>query len=271
MVKRKGYTLIEMIVYMGMAALLLALVAAFFKISRRQYEASSSSYLIGQEATTAIQWVKRDLQETALSTIRITREGSANPGMPSMSMIASGKGDEHRRFAVSRFGTPEWNRHVFYTLDKDGDLHTWTKPLKDLETPTRFLPKPTLADPSDRSNGDNQKVLLREVMQPNQKVQMDGKDAPFPQMTDWGGFKAGFVVYDADGKEHVISENPSEISEDLVTDPGGSVTSHDGESLSLSDIKTSRLVEVQFAIKLKGFRENSPSAVMIPLRVCPSH
>jgi type II secretory pathway pseudopilin PulG len=270
-VKPKGYTLIELIIYIGMGALLLALVAAFFKISRRQYESASSSYLIGQESSTAIQWVKRDLQETALSTIRITREGSSNPGMPAMSLIAAGENDDHRKFAVSRYGTPAWNRYVFYNLTTDGELYTWTRPLSNLDSPTRFLPVPSTADPTDRNGVENQKVLLREVMQPNQKIQMDGNDLPFPRMTEWGGFKAGFVVYDGEGAEHLVAENPAELSEDLVSDPGSTVTSLDGESLPIQDITTTRLVEVQLAIKLKGFRDNAPSAIMIPLRVSPLH
>lgn len=261
----------EMIVYMGLAVLLLALMTAFFRISRRQYEAASSSSLIGQEASLALQWLKRDLQETALSTIRITLEGSKNPGMPSMSFIASGKDDEHRSFSVSRFGTPEWNRHVFYNLSRDGEISTWTRPLVSLTDPTRFLPRPSSADPSDQDGADNGKILLREIMQPNQQITIDAKDANFPKMTQWGGFKPGFVVYDTEGEEHLVAQNPAQISETFSSDPGASVLTLDGVSIPIADLTTTRLVEVQLALKLKGFRDNSPSAIVVPLRVCPGH
>jgi type II secretory pathway pseudopilin PulG len=273
-VKRKGFTLIETIVYMFLAVLLLALVAAFFKISRRQYEATSSSYLIGQEASTAIQWLKRDLQETALSTVRITRDGTKNAGMPSMSFIAAGSDKDQRSFEVSPYGTPAWNRHVFYSLNQDGVLNRWVRPLSaaDLESPKRFLPLPSSADPSDEAGGELRKVLLREVMVPDQEIKIDGKDASFPKMGKWGGFKPGFVVYDKDGKDHLTLRNPSQISEDMATDSGGSLeTLEEGVTIPLNEVQTTRLMEIQVALKLKGFRENSPNAVVIPLRVSPGH
>jgi type II secretory pathway pseudopilin PulG len=263
--------MIELIIYIGLSGLLLALVVAFFKVSRRQYESASSSYLIGQDATTAVQWIKRDMQETALSTIHVTREASKHIGMPSMSFVATTEENYPRSFAVSPYGTPDWNRHSFYSLSSDGELNRWDRPFGDLETPKRLLPVPSTDDPSNSEGGVNQKVLLRGVMVPDQQIKIDGKDAPFPKIGEWGGFKPGFVVYDPDGKEHMISQSPSEISELLVTDPSMSVDTLDGESVVVEEIKTTRLIEIQIAIKLKGFRDNSPSAVMIPIRVCPMH
>lgn len=260
--------MIELIVYIFLAALLLALATTFFRISRRQYEATSSSHLIGQEAANAIQWIKRDLQETALSTIRISLSGT--PELPSMSFVgaADGKG---RSFKVSRFGTPDWNRHIFYHLTEEGALHTWARPLEDLASPKRFLPVPSEADPSNQEGGESKRALLREVMLPNQEIKIDGKDAPFPKITEWGGFRPGFVVYDQAGKEHLITQNPAQITESLATSPGGSVTTFANETLDLADIRTTRLLEVQLSIKLKGFRDNSPNAIQIPLRVSPIH
>ncbi|MFA5507285.1 MAG: type II secretion system protein [Vulcanimicrobiota bacterium] len=267
MVKQRGFTMMELVIYIGLSAILLGLVAAFFQVSRRQYESASTSYLIGQEATTALQWIKRDLQETALSTIRVELQSEG----PTMSMIATSEDSHPRSFKVSPYGTPEWNRYAFYALDKEGNLHRWDRPLADLDSPKRLLPLPATANSTDSNGGVNKKVLLRGVMVPGQKIQMDGKDAPFPEMTEWGGFKPGFVIYDKDGKDHLTAMNPAEITEARAEGSPSSVETLDGETIPLSDLTTSGLLEVQVAIKLEGFRDNSPSAVMVPIRVAPQH
>ena len=271
MVERRGFTLIEMIVYMGLSVLLLGLVATFFKVSRRQYEATSSSLLIGQEASLAVQWIRRDLQETALSTIRVTRDGSSQPGLPAMSFVASTEDKSSRSFKVSRYGTPDWNRRVFYSLTNEGELYRWDRELEELSFPKSFLPLPFLGDPTDQGGAENRKILLREVMQPNQEIKVDGKDADFPKITEWGGFRIGFVVRDEAGDEHLVSQNPAQLSEMLAEDSGASVDSLEGQSLDVADLRATRLVEVRLALKLKGFRESSPNATILPIRVSPLH
>ncbi|MCA9780824.1 MAG: hypothetical protein KC800_29090, partial [Candidatus Eremiobacteraeota bacterium] len=123
MMGRRGFTMIEMVIYFGLSVMVLGVVMAVFFTGRSNFEATSSSYLVSQDAEAALRWLKTDLQEAALSSIRVypnPDSPSSPPGL-SMAMARNLEGE----FQFSKWGGPLWSTYVYYTLDNEGKLVRW--------------------------------------------------------------------------------------------------------------------------------------------------
>jgi hypothetical protein len=259
---QRGHTLIELCIYSGMLVLLLAVIGLGFQYANSGYQNTTASFLISKEASTGIQWLKADLQETALSTIRIGLYGPKK--LPGLSMISSQ--DKDGAFSLSAYGTPAWNHHVFYCLSEDGKLCRWEEPFSKPDSADRFLPMPSAIPPFPKK-GSTTRLVLRDVLQPYQEVSIDQKSAPFPKMDAQGGFKVGFVAYDSQLEEHPLTRNPAEVSLALAN----GISELEGVDIPLQDVRVARLVEVRLGLLQTGSNQSKPSAILLPFRVSPRH
>lgn len=254
----RGFTLIELTVYMFLAMLFMLALGALFVSGRRMFESSSGSYMIGQETEAGIRFLRQDLQETALATLRVYPNANEPAQAPGCSMASARGYDNAGRFMVSRYGTPDWVKHVYYTLESSGDktasLVRWER--KD---PTQS-PVPKMADvlPSDGAkdaSGSYKRVVIRNLLKPGVVVgAADGKPL-FTADAEQGGFKVSFVrQHGAD--EELTVWNPTQVS-----------AGDDGAAVNLADGPT-RVVQVTLSGVLTALQGSSqPSFYSFSFRV----
>lgn len=215
MKKRLGITLPEVMIYVVMAGMVAVAVAALFQLTRAAQQSTLSGYLVSGQADTALRWLRRDFQETALVSIR-TYPNNDQPAQPPGCSLASARSvsDKTPELNISKYGTPFWSKHVFYTLSvspgaRRGDLIRWELPLTDAQKD--FVPRPATVLPATMSSNVNRRVLLHDVLAPNTKVpNLGGK--PNYQTDKRGGFSVLFVrrIGGEHGPEEYVEANPGD-------------------------------------------------------------
>ncbi|MCA9793489.1 MAG: prepilin-type N-terminal cleavage/methylation domain-containing protein [Candidatus Eremiobacteraeota bacterium] len=200
---RRGFTLAELMVYMFIALLAALTVHTLFNVGNSASRATTSAYLVSGNTETAIRWLRRDLRETALSSIRV------HPDAHGISFAAA-RTVEDQELVISKFGTPEWSKTVFYTLetepgDKTASLVRWERPWPAAERD--FLPHASSLMPSPiPSEAAKRKVVLHNLAAPNTDIPGVGNSGPS------GGFDIQFLrrLGGEDGAEQLTPDNPSQ-------------------------------------------------------------
>lgn len=207
--KQQAMSLIELIVYMALAVLAGVLLWAFQNITKSTQRASTASYLVSGETETCLDWIRRDINETALASIQVYPSTGAATEAPGMSFVSN------RSFAdskplVNSWGAPQWDKHVFYTLDftageQTGNLVRWEREIAN----KNLLPVLSELLPSNAAQ-DKQRVVLREVLAPNQTVSGVGSGGELVS-DEFGGFRSQFVrrAGSSGGAETLTTINPT--------------------------------------------------------------
>jgi type II secretory pathway pseudopilin PulG len=251
--KRGGFTLIEMIVYCSLFLLVVALLAQLFTLSRRTQQTTASAYAVTGETDTAMHWLRRDLQDTALSSINVAGSGK---GMVTQTVtMASARSPEggsnsRRSIVISEYGVPAWSSHVFYGIEQEpdsltGNLVRWEVPMAAADK-TRI---PRVAKLLNTTSSP--RVVLRNVLNPTQTVHgLDGLATGWPS-GPYGGFRVQFVqrLNGEDGVEHLTSDNPSSNLEKAANN--------------------TRLVEVELTVSEPS--GGAPNLFSVKFRVCPRY
>jgi len=246
---RRGATLIELVIYTGLFCLVGMLLAQMFAISGRTQRSTASAYAVTGQTETCMQWLRRDLQDTVLGTVRVANTGGIAPMLGVLS-ARSMDPKEPGLLQISEYGAPRWTKYVYYALRAKsgaqvGDLVRWEVALSDTEKNDRL---PHVA-PTPTSIGRDARVLLHNVVCPNQTVTgLGGRPAGFA--TDqWGGFRVQFVrrTGGENGVETMSVVNPSQ------------------NTSSVKD--NTRLVELQLIVKEQSV--GPPNLYSITFRVMP--
>ena len=207
--KQQAMSLIELIIYMALAVLAGVLLWAFQNITKSTQQASTASYLVSGETETCLDWIRRDINETALASIQVYPSTAAATEAPGMSFVSN------RAFAdskplVNSWGAPQWDKHVFYTLDfeagkETGNLLRWEREISNKNL------LPVLSDllPSNPVR-DKQRVVLRDVLAPNRTVTGVGPGGEIVS-DEFGGFRSQFVrrAGGSGGAESLTTVNPT--------------------------------------------------------------
>lgn len=213
--RKRGLTLLETLFWVGMVFMAALAVAALFSLGRSAQQTTLSGYLVSGQTDSALRWLRRDLQETALVSIR-TYHHTGQPGQPPGCSFVSAR-DEKQNLVVSPYGTPLWSKHVLYTLEpkpgkKTGSLIRWELPI--LEAQRDFVPRPCAQMPSPVTNTSARRVLLQEVLLPNTPVPNLQQD-PGDVVDAYGGFRLQFVQRQGgeQGTEMLSEVNPTDSSQ----------------------------------------------------------
>jgi len=212
--QRAAFTLLELVIYMALLVLAVMAVGGLFTLGRAAQQSSLSSYLVSGQADTALRWLRRDLQETALVSLRCYPNPAASTQPPGCSFVsARDTSDKDTRLNVSPYGAPLWTKTIFYSLvvapgARSGDLVRWESAIAN---PT-YLPDANLSQmPNSFSKSDKTyRVILQNVLAPNTKVANLGGSPNF-QSDSFGGFRVEFVqrAGGEDGPESLTAVNPS--------------------------------------------------------------
>ena len=210
--RQKGMTLAELIVYMALAVLASTLLWAFQNITRSTQKATTASYLVSGATETCIEWIRRDVNESALASIRAYPENESSTEAPGMSLVSNRAFAKENRGKplVNSWGAPLWDKHVFYSLqtspgENTGNLIRWEKEIAN----KNLLPIPSEVAPS-MLGPENSKVLLRDVLAPNVTVSGVGPGGGITT-DEFGGFRSQFLrrLGGSDGEEMLTTVNPT--------------------------------------------------------------
>ena len=209
--KQRGMTLIEMVVYFALAVLAGVLLWSISNLIWGGQRASASSSLVSGETEKAIEWMRRDVNESALASVEVFPNAERATEAPGMSLVSNRAYDPELQGKplVNRWGAPQWDKHVLYTLKAGedpmtGSLIRWEKELAR----KNFLPEVCGVLPS-AIEAAKQRVLLRDVLRPNVSVANAGPEGTVT--TDGsGGFRVQFVrrAGGSSGAESLTSVNP---------------------------------------------------------------
>lgn len=194
-ISKRGMSLIELVVYCAVSAVVVGMVTSLYIVLNRTQQHTYAQYLMGSRISSAIRVLRRDLQATALSSIQ------AYPDQAALSFVSAYDADGN--FTLGDYGSPHWQKHVYYNLNNKGELTRWASPITD----KNYLPLPASSDPAS-VQGDA-KGLTEGLVPPNEAVM--GLHEPTP----YGGFEINFVRRE-NGVDSLSKINPKD-SEDFET------------------------------------------------------
>lgn len=251
---RRGYTLAELAIYCFLAVLLLVALVSLFVSGRRLFEGASGSYIVSAEFEAGVRFLRADLKETSLVTVRVFPHPGAPTARPGVSFESARSYDDGRTFLVSPHGAPQWDKHVFYTLDEKGTLWRWERKL----APPSFVPLASVVLPAVLDDPSRKRVVMRNLLVPGgtyEGVGPRGRITADPH----GGFQVAFVRQTTAGgvlDEALTDWNPAQVS--------------DGEAPGEDPRGVTRRLEV----RLQGLVSNGlgrPNYYAIRFRVTPRH
>lgn len=252
----RGFTLIELLIYTFLSMLILAAVFALYNSGRRNYHAVSSSFMIGQEAEVGLRWVRADLQEAALNSVRIYPRPGNTTEPPGVSFM-SARSPKDSSLQISDAGAPAWQKHVFYTLVRDGQgptgsLVRWEKAV----SPPPAVPSATTLLPSSLADGSRQRVILRGLAWPYARLEGRGN------LGEMGGFQLRFVRKTAAG-EVLVADSPADATAAAAANPLTENMQILGQQLPLLDM--------QITLTSGNSETGATSYIQLPFRVSPRY
>ena len=213
---RRGFTMIEVMVYVVMAGMASLAVGALFSLGRKFQNTTIAGYLVSGQTDTALRWIRKDLQETALTSITTYPNGSSGAQPPGCSFVSPREpaGGPDSTLNTSVYGKPRWVKFVLYSLKDQGDgrrgeLVRWELPFTEAQKD--FVPHTCATLPNAFTEGKYRRVLLRDVLLPSQKVS-NLKGMPDYQTDQNGGFRVQFVQRTGSeaGVETLTTVNPGD-------------------------------------------------------------
>lgn len=191
--KQKGFTLIEIIIYFFLCAIAMGIIVSMFALAQRTQRQTYGQYLVGGSLSSTIRLIQKELQATALASIRAyPTDGTGEPGFSCVSAY-----DADGKFALNGYGAPKWQKHVFYTLDDTALV----RKSKVFANPDTALPLASAELPS-AVQGESRAVMSG-LLQANKAVKDIQAASPF------GGLELSFVRR-ANGVDSYSQVNPSE-------------------------------------------------------------
>lgn len=220
---RRGMTYIEVLIYVVLAGMASLAVGALFSLGRKAQNTTMSGYLVSGQADTAMRWIRKDFQETAMVSI-VTYPNPDRPSQPPGCSFTSARDlgnvqTGEARLNLSPYAKPLWTKHVFYSLkekdNKRGDLIRWEVGLTAAEKD--FVPHTASTLPNAFTEDKYRRVLLHDVLLAEREVpNLKGLNG---YKTDkHGGFRVMFVQRAGGeaGNETLTEVNPGDNSKAQV-------------------------------------------------------
>lgn len=120
---RAGFTLVEMIIAMGITVLVMGAVAYMYRQSREQFEKPRASFSLQDDLVHLTAWLQSDLSESDLSTVRSYPNSKYASEAPGLSLESPRQMTDDASSAVSAdaltttpTGGVAWQKYVYYTL-----------------------------------------------------------------------------------------------------------------------------------------------------------
>ncbi len=229
--KQRGFTLIEIIVYCALSIAALVVLISMVQVIRRTGDHTYAQYLVSGNMATTIRMIRKELQATSLASI--TSYGATSGQAPGFSCVSAY--DDKGEFKLGSYGTPHWQKHVYYTLNNAGVVTRWTQNIAD----KNYLPSLAPSVSATPSPDGESKALMNDALPPNKAV---GTHHP---ASSYGGLEVGFVRRNG-ATETVVPQNPRD---------------------SANPEQNTRLLQVT----LRTLEESGPNFLEVKFRVHPRY
>lgn len=167
---RRGVTIIEMVVAMGVAMIILASAYILYRENRLLLEKPRTSFSVQDDLMAAMRWLERDLSETNLMSVRAF-PNAANPDEPPGLSLISPRRRYDEALVVSEYGGVRWQKYVYYTLEPvdgvTGNLVRIEGNLTDQSSPLdggHRMPMPSGMTPSRGGDSTTRRVVAHNVL-----------------------------------------------------------------------------------------------------------
>lgn len=238
--KRRGFTLVETLIAISIGIVVSLAVFRTYELLLRLGASTSQSYLLSQEAGSAIAQIRHDLTETSLASIFLNKDGTefslASPRV---------KGEVQ----WSPEGVVSWETNVFYTLAKDqdntGKLMRWESP-RGADKHRVPLPFHQVHPATPKAA----KMLVQNLLLPGKAVSLqNGEVSDDPGLDN---AVLGFVRRDNQGRRTLSKINPTRQSD--AQSPGWSAGSTGLVEVSLRVLEEgikgkNSYLDVRFTVK----------------------
>ncbi len=224
---RRGFTLMEIVVYCALSVAALGVLISMVRVIQRTGDHTYAQYLVSGNMATTMRMIRKELQATSLASI--TTYGSTSGQAPGFSCVSAY--DDKGEFKLGSYGTPHWQKHVYYTLNGQGTITRWTKNIADKNYLPTLAPNPV--------QEDNGRALMSDALPPNTAV------GTHHAASSYGGLEVGFVRRNGN-TETVVPQNPRD---------------------SGNPEQNTRLVQ----IILRTLEENGPNFLEVKFRVFPRY
>jgi hypothetical protein len=252
--KRRGFSLIEVIVYCMLVMLVLTAVYAVYFMGARTFNYTSESFQLGADIQAAVVWLRNDLKMSDLGSI-VAYPNLAHPDEPpGVSLESPQSYVEPTHLLLNEAGGPKFDKFVFYTLVPDaamknaGVLVRWEQQLKSSD-PKYSVPHMSDVLPSSRLDHAHERVVLRNVALPHVVVAGGGIGDLGPH----GGFEVSYLQKPTDSAatDYVeVEDNPTQFTD--LQKPG------------LSKLSTPY---VQVRLKMLTYTQQTGKEDFFPLRL----
>lgn len=242
--KRAGFTLIETLIAMMVFLLIGSVVYKAYYVLRQVGSGTSESYTLSSEVGVAVSQLRKELSETSLSSIFVSKEGDKFS-------FASPR-NQNGEIQVHPEGSLRWERDIFYTLESSGDGNTaqlvrWSG---SRTNEALRLPFPYQQDHPDPS--PEKKTLVQHLLRPGREVSQVGEVSKEAKALNQ---VVQFVRRDKDGHRVLSSINPTSRS--------------DRQKRGWSRGST-RLLEVNLRV-LEELTSSKNSYIEVRFSVCPEN
>lgn len=195
-VKQRGFSLFELVIYSFLLAVILGIVFRMAIFNRRTFGKPAASFRIQQDLMSIQEQLRRDLEETHLSTVRIFPDNPASADPPGISMI-SPRDIVKDEIQTTPSGTPNWQKIIYYYMEKDPDRPE-TGRLVRHEGVIPGLPSANPAASDFKPNeapheAKRSRIAARHIMLPN-----DSAKEINLTLGNQGGFEANFMDQNGD-------------------------------------------------------------------------
>ena len=217
--KRRGFTLIEILLACFIGLIVVSGVITLYTATVTDVDRAESSYGLEQALVTSVKPLIADLRFTTLASVAVYPQSSESKEV-GLSLLSAAPIGDFDKLEISRFGTPNWQKHVFYTLlsetGKEGEsrliryeqaMSPEAFQLVSSHPPFQYPQK----DPSER-------VVGRRLLSPGwvTKAGRDGIVGLAQEESSPGGFSVSFLQQDGTTTKMNPTQNDSDKSSGVL-------------------------------------------------------
>jgi type II secretory pathway component PulJ len=259
--RKRGMTLVELLVATAIAMFLLAVLTATVRLLARGTQKASTGYSLGQNVFKGTNYIKADLFDTALASVRVFPSDDHDDQAPGLSLLSAHPMNESGSFQFTAYGSPGWQKHIFYTLQKmkgnpeRAQLVRWGKKLSQSGGP----PIPSTLLPDTVAEADRSRAVLNHLLPAGHVIKPDGPDGMarvHADQNEIGGFQVRFLRY-PEGQGQGLAERSSRNPTTWYDSNGDEATT-----------RHTRLIEVKLTF-VKDNEKGMLDSEQMSFRVCP--
>lgn len=214
--KRRGFTLIELLIASFIGLIVVSGVIALYTATATDVDRAESSYGLEQALVTSVKPLMADLRYTTLASVSVYPQSNQVEDV-GLSFLSAAPAGEFDKVEISRFGTPKWQKHVFYTLRSDTGKQGESRLVRyeQAMSPEAFQLVSSHPPYQVQQDDPSERVVGRRLLSPGwvTKASRDGVVRLAQEENAPGGFTVSFLQQDGTSSK----KNPTQNDPDKST------------------------------------------------------